>query len=1012
MFLKKLLLLFLIFNLSTSEIVNKNSLLFKNLFSQENFGRIRKIFYQNDKPKSNLLFLSDDSISSANLSNGNINFRKKLNKNSEVINLDQKNFFVVEPKTSSVQIYRTETGQLINSLELINENDLILKIETIKFNEVSMTVFFSFKSLQIQSKKKIIFEKNFSFSNSDDKKETLKQRYIDLVVDKEQKQILYCYVDDKNLKVFSINFDDLYQNILSRQKEEDDSEDEEESKTKKKKEEKKVLEKQLLDKDIKSVMIIKGFLTKEFLYAYDGKNVFGYNILKGNMEMFDIPEKRLSYQMWSFFNENSFIIRGQQNFYYFTKGQINYQFEAQKHTVCSLSYHPNQKLFCYLDDSTTDKNLVSYFVGSDEGKLERKHYVIDSLVKIYSNSNTIDEVKLLEFSPYNDNIFTIVTANKIMEFSIKDDKVKLIGEMENNYEKYVSSNIFIYKNDDGDSENVEGNLMNYYKYYTTINSMKTNLNLLKIITNIGHIIVDDLIEIVKSLKKLFLNLKAMIDKLLNKNLTSNITEDKNKDKIGVLFLVTRNNLLKILDLYTGKVLYLQQFPKHQMLKILKDENATSQRYVSILLGKKNFFVFDIKENKFVNDIASIYPQLSQSDDLLLNEEQLTVITNSYFENVNKRPAFDLRKYQLDAKLFGPKKEKNAVFVDYTKGILYLLKFYINQKGEQKLTILNNYQFGNIISISNPKVTENISQHYLSEGKIFYKFISGDIYYILSMENDEVKEEEKDAKQKIKNKLILTILNGKTGKILSEQIVNNIVPNSVNYLFQENWGLISYIKINKGFKRNEILSFEIMNKNVDYNLMRLIKNKLNKNVSTNKENEIEILVKTYVTERKIKNISISKSKYNKSNKYILLILDNNDLQLINRNDLSPRRPNMMQQKGKNVFDPDNNSIYVDKEFPGYTPIINFDNNLRFINSDKIDIYDIKTMQGETESNFITCLVGENVDCKIMYPDKLYDRLSHDFKKELLLAVCLGFLGFIYFFRRYYKKMELKKILVEN
>ena len=99
--------------------------------------------------------------------------------------------------------------------------------------------FFHLNLYKFNQKKKIIFEKNFSFTNSDDKKEALKRRYIDLVVDKEQKQILYCYVDDGQLKVFSINFDDLYQTILSKQKEEDDSEDEEESKNKKKKKKKK-----------------------------------------------------------------------------------------------------------------------------------------------------------------------------------------------------------------------------------------------------------------------------------------------------------------------------------------------------------------------------------------------------------------------------------------------------------------------------------------------------------------------------------------------------------------------------------------------------------------------------------------------------------------------------------------------------------------------------------------------------------------------------------------------------
>ena len=153
----------------------------------------------------------------------------------------------------------------------------------------------------------------------------------------------------------------------------------------------------------------------------------------------------------------------------------------------------------------------------------------------------------------------------------------------------------------------------------------------------------------------------------------------------------------------------------------------------------------------------------------------------------------------------------------------------------------------MISISNPKIPEDMTQHHLSEGKIFYKFINNNIYYILSSETKEIKTEENEPKKKPKERLILTILDGKTGKILEEKILENIELPSVRYLFDENYGLISYTKINKGFKRNEILSFEIMNKNVDYSLLRLLKAKFfsqktsEKTKAENNENEIEIII---------------------------------------------------------------------------------------------------------------------------------------------------------------------------
>ena len=720
---------------------------------------------------------------------------------------------------------------------------------------------------------------------------------------------------------------------------------------------------------------------------------------------------------------------GEQNFYYLHNGEIHFQYETTNHISCSVSKAPSKKVYCYLEDNSSDKNLVAYYPSKEkEGKLDREFYTIDSLVKIYSDSNNIDRVKLISVSPYNEKLFTIITTNKIREYMIKpDNKVELIAEMDNNYEKYILSELFIYhKKDESNNDDIFENYAQYQNYYTTLNSIKGNINMLQLLKNLSKIIVDDVKEIAKSLQKAIINISKIINNIINKRAFDLEQENYTKEISAFLFLVTENNLLKILDAHDGKVLNIQQFPRNQKLRIIKDKSSVNQRYVSILFGKKSLFVYDLQENNFVNDIGNVINKINLDDELLINEEQLGVIMKSFLSLVKTKPVYDLKKYKLDAKVFGPKKERIAVYVDYEKSVLYILKFYINKHNEQKLIMLHNFNFEKIISISNPRFSEDISQHYLSEGKIFYKFINNNIYYILSSEhrlstkNDKENKEKADKEQEktttIKERLVLTILDGKNGKILTEKVIDNLEVSSVRFLFEENWGLISYVKKNKGYKRNEILSFEIMNKNVDYNLLRLFKTKFLNPKKTKKvldsNDEIEIIIKTYVIERSIKSLSASKSRYNKGNKFILMVFDNNDLQLIKREELSPRRPKMIVIKGKPTYDPEGNSIYADKELPGYTPIVKLDPNNRFVNKYKNNVYDIKTVEGENESSFITCAIGENIDCKIMYPDKLYDTLSPEFKKELLLGVTLGFVAFIFFFRKYFVKKEFKKVFLEE
>ena len=1028
---RQIFIFLILFNIISSEFLNKNKLIYSPLFHHENIGKIRKIFYQNDKKNSNLILLSEDNISSVNLSKKQINYQKKINPLSEIVSLEQKNFFVTQPKSTSVEVFRTESGQFVNSLEILSGNNLLYDVKTLKIKEFTINIFLSFKSLIIQSKKKIIFEKNFVKEDAEDEGKKVEKKLIniifDLHIDEENNNILYALIVNGQLKIYKISFDSLYNSILSKVKSEEDEEesennDDDEDGDKKQKKIKKIEKVEVKEEEIFNAKsehgVIKGFLTKDFLYIYDGRSIYGYSIKGNNMEMFGLLENYMTWDIWAYYNSNSLLVRGQKYFYYFLDGQISFQFDTKSHLVCSMSNLPFQKLLCYLEDQESDKNLVAYW-PNNEGKLEREFYTINSLVQIYSDSNTLDRVRLIAANPFNNNIFSIATTNRIIEFKINEEKkIEIISEMENNYDNYILSELILYKREQSTNNNeIFESYSQYQDYYTTINTLKGNVNLLKILTNMCKIILEDIVEIANSLYKCFLDIKNLINNLIYNKAFNLGKETTTKNNEAFLFLVTESNLFKVLDAYTGKILFIQQFPRTQKIRIIKDDSSINQRYVSILFGKRNFFVYDLKYNKFINDISSVINSLNLKDDLLINEEQLNVIMKSFLSLIKENPIYDLKKYQLDAKIFGPNKEQIALYVDYEKSILYILKFYINKKNEQKLIMLHNFNFGKLISISNPKISEDISQYHLSEGKIFYKFINNNLYYILSSELKANKTEENEPKKKPRERLILTILDGKSGKILEEKIIENIDISSVRYLFAENYGLISYTKINKGFKRNEILSFELMNKNVDYSLLRLIKNKFfspkstkNQKGESNTENELEIIIKTYIIERSIKHLSISKSKYNKGNKYILMVFDNNDLQLIKRDELSPRRPNMIKIKGKPTFDPETNSIYADKELPGYNPVIHLNPNNRFVNKDKSEVYDVKTLEGDNESSFIACIIGGNLECKEMYPDKLYDKLNPEFKKELLMAVTLGFVVFIFFFRKYHIKAEFMKIFI--
>jgi hypothetical protein len=135
-----------------------------------------------------------------------------------------------------------------------------------------------------------------------------------------------------------------------------------------------------------------------------------------------------------------------------------------------------------------------------------------------------------------------------------------------------------------------------------------------------------------------------------------------------------------------------------------------------------------------------------------------------------------------------------------------------------------------------------------------------------------------------------------------------------------------------------------------------------------------------------------------------------LYLVDKRELSPRRPYMIELKGKKVLDPEKNSIYVDNEFKPYNPVIEIDYNYVIFNeNDKVKNIGIGVT--ENESTFLLCIIGNNVNCKKVYPDKMYDKLNREsFKAEVIVLFTFIMILVIYSLRKYSKNIEFKNLFL--
>ena len=73
-----------------------------------------------------------------------------------------------------------------------------------------------------------------------------------------------------------------------------------------------------------------------------------------------------------------------------------------------------------------------------------------------------------------------------------------------------------------------------------------------------------------------------------------------------------------------------------------------------------------------------------------------------------------------------------------------------------------------------------------------------------------------------NNLNVTILNAVNGKILFQnQIIQVDIFQKINTLFDENFLVISYVKKNNNILRNEILTIEIMKRDIEHSIFTML-----------------------------------------------------------------------------------------------------------------------------------------------------------------------------------------------
>ena len=734
----------------------------------------------------------------------------------------------------------------------------------------------------------------------------------------------------------------------------------------------------------------KAVLTKSKIYLITGNKITSFDYTNEKTENIKTDLILSQAKIIAHKGEDSIVIKTDKAVEIIPKNKKSFLVK-KAYDKCIIA---SNKVICFVQN----KNIIHYTTYDllSPEKKEESQITLDSF----------DKIKCISVSSHNPTIMTISIGKGIYQY----EKNKLKYSFENTFSSIVFSQLIAYS---PSSMKIEDEINQESQYYTTFESLKQK-DFSAVVRNFVHLIINDLIEIGNSLKTFILDI---IHQVQDKNFLNQLKDFKNENLFEYseqsvkqsLFIYTQNNELFVLDGLNGDIIFSNKVSddmilykinmKHQREKVIRRKNDL---IVELLFTKKGIegktFVYNYnlvkntleKGNEINNDKYSFKQAIASLEQKLIKSND-----KSSYINVSKNLKNENQKLLLDL--------NNRYTIEQYENSIYAFRYSLNEKNELIMSIAYNLKFENIISYSYPDISNHPNPAYLVGGKIYYKFINENLIVILS-------------KKKKKN-LLITIVQGESGKILDEIVLSNIEFTSLSYLFEDNWGMISYIKKEKGFKRNEIFAFELMKQEIEYSLTNLLqkhfKSLSGSSITDLIENDITILSQTFVLERHVKKMFKSNSELNNANKFIILLFENSKVYLIDRRSFSPRRPLMKDVKGKPTFDPSMNSIYVDQELPGYQALVGI--NHKFVLDAGLrmnDIKDVLVSPTENESTFVMCSIGVDVKCYVVYPDKVYDRFSTVFMKYLIAVFTSVSLAIIVVIRRYVKKMEYKNKFINE
>jgi hypothetical protein len=348
-------------------------------------------------------------------------------------------------------------------------------------------------------------------------------------------------------------------------------------------------------------------------------------------------------------------------------------------------------------------------------------------------------------------------------------------------------------------------------------------------------------------------------------------------------------------------------------------------------------------------------------------------------------------------------------IDKDEGIM---KSHKNSELSVKLSTSWSLKINNLKYLVTSNINKNTSGIVASQGKIFHKYLNPNLILIISKIFNP-KSTEENNQQEVGN-ILIEIIDSSNGKILKRynlEKVNYDTP--IFHVFEDNHIFISYVKQEKTNLKQEILSIEILKRNIDDNFVDLMGKILKKsffnkeldNRSQSYENshfeshnirkefyssntEPIFLSHTYVLVKMIKNLVVSKSNLNIANKALLIVYTNNLISIMDFRNVSARRPIMSgpigQPQQAPAIDTNNaNSAYVDYDLPAYSPLFMIDyKNIVSKNYLSNQVNDIVISNSSYESSFFLCTFGLGIECYKISPDKTFDTLSDNFNYPLI------------------------------